>query len=71
MNLFALWQGPVATWGIADIAIAIVVIAAICALVYVALKQFGVSIPEWVKHVAWILVVAFVIIMAIRIVAGM
>lgn len=71
MLLFAIWNGPIATWGIADIAIMIVVIAAIVALVYVALNQFGISIPEWVKHVFWILVVAFVVIIAIRFVASM
>lgn len=70
-SLFALWQGPITSWGVADIAIAIVVIAAIVALVYVALQQFGVAIPGWVQHVFWICCVAFVIILAIRIVAGM
>lgn len=66
--LFAL---AVASWGVVEIAIAIVIIAAIVALVYVALRQFGVSIPAWVQNVFWIVVVAFVIIFAIRIVAGM
>ncbi len=70
-SLFAIFGGPVGTWGIAEIAIAIVMIAAVVALVYVALQQFGVSIPGWVQHVFWIIVVAFVIIMAIRIVMGM
>lgn len=69
--LIALWQGPIGTWSITEIAIMIVVIAAVVALVYVALKQFGVSIPEWVKQVFWIVVVAFVVIFAIRLVAGM
>ena len=55
-------------YSIAEIAIAIVVIAAIVALVYVALNQFGVSIPQWVQNVFWILVVAFVVILAIKIV---
>ncbi len=69
--LFALWQGPIASWGVVEIAITIVIIAAIVALVYVALQQFGVAIPGWVQHVFWICVVAFVIIFAIRVVAGM
>ena len=59
------------TWSIVDIAIAIVVIAAVIALVFVALRQFGVSIPPWVVTVFWIIVAAFVIIFAIKLVAGM
>ncbi len=58
-------------WSIGELAVAIVIIAAVCALVYVALKQFGVSIPAWVQQVIWIVVVAFVVIVAIRLVMGM
>ena len=69
MNIIA----AIAPWGLSipQLAILIVVIAAIVALVYVALRQFGVSIPGWVMQVAWILVVAFVVIVAIRLVASM
>ncbi len=70
MLLLAQMQ-QIRSWGIAEIAIAIVIIAAIVALVYVALRQFGVGIPQWVQTVFWIIVVAFVIIFAIRLVAGM
>lgn len=59
------------TWGVGEIAILVVVVAAIVALVYVALRQFGISIPAWVTQVAWILVVAFVVIIAIRLVMSM
>lgn len=57
--------------GVGEVAILVVVIAAIIALVYVALRQFGISIPEWVKQVAWILIVTFVVILAIRLVMTM
>ena len=56
---------------ITQIAIAIVGIAAIVALVYVALNKFGVSIPDWVQQVFWIVVVAVVVILAIKFVASM
>ncbi len=59
------------TFGIAEIAIAIVVIAAICGIVYVALNQFGVAIPPWVARIFWIVVCCFVVIAAIRLVASM
>lgn len=55
---------------VAGIAIAVVSTAAICALVLVALNYFEIKIPGWVQQVFWILVVACVIIFAIRLVAG-
>jgi len=36
--------------------------------VYVALRQFGVGIPGWVVQIFWIVVVAFVVIFAIKLV---
>lgn len=56
---------------IEHLAIAVVVIAAVVGLVYVALRQFGVAIPAWVIQVFWIIVVAFVVIAAIKIVFSM
>lgn len=55
-------------WSLQDMLIAIVIIAAAVALVYVALRQFGVGIPPWVVQVFWIVVVAIVVIFAIRLV---
>lgn len=60
-----------AGYGIAHLAITIVIIAAIVGLVYVALGQFGVAIPAWVVQIFWIIVVAFCVIFAIKLVAGM
>lgn len=59
------------SWSVGEIAILIVIIAAIVALVYVALNKFGVTIPDWVVKIFWILVVAFVVIAAIRLVMSM
>lgn len=58
-------------WGLVQWAIAIVIIAAIVALVYIALRQFGIAIPAWVVQAFWIVVVAIVIIGLIRFVAGL
>lgn len=66
----ALWLTP-GGFSIVELAILIVVIAAVVALVYVALNQFGVAIPGWVVQIFWIIVVAFCVIAAIRLVAGM
>jgi hypothetical protein len=55
---------------IGELAIWVVAIAAIVALMYVALHQFGIAIPEWVKAVFWIVVVALVVIGAIKWITG-
>ena len=52
-------------------AIAIVIIAAVIALVFVALRQFNVTIPAWVVQVFWIVVVAVVVIFAIKLVLSL
>ncbi len=56
---------------IGQIAIYVVVAAAVIALVYVALKQFGIAIPGWVAQILWIIVVCFVVVCAIRLVMSM
>lgn len=58
--------GAFAGWTIGEIAIAIIIVAAVVAVVYVALSQFGVVIPPWVARIFWILVVAVVAILAVR-----
>jgi hypothetical protein len=61
----------VGSWGLAHMAIAVVIVAAVVALVYVALNNFGIGIPAWVVQVFWILVVAFVVIAAIKFILTM
>lgn len=51
--------------------IIVVVIAAVIGIVLVALRQFGVSIPPWFVQIAWIVAVAVVAIIAIKIVMGL
>lgn len=58
--------GGMRGWGLQEILIAIVVIAAAVGLVFIALRVFGIAIPGWVVQCFWICVAAFVIIMAIR-----
>lgn len=60
-----------AGWSAGQLAIAIVVIAAVVALVWVALRQFGIAVPGWVQQVLWICVVAVVVIFAIRFVMSL
>jgi hypothetical protein len=62
---------PIQAWTFGEIAIAVVVIAAVIGLVMVACRQFGVAVPSWLVQVLWIVAVAFVCIVAIRIVLAM
>ena len=57
-------------FGVAHLAIVIVVIAAVVGLVAVALQQFHVSIPPWIVQIFWILVVACAVILAIKFIAA-
>lgn len=54
------------SWTLQEVLIAIVVIAAAVALVYIALRQFGITIPPWVINCFWVVVVAFVVVLCIR-----
>ncbi len=54
------------SWGIGDIVIAIVIIAAVVGVMYVALQQFGVTIPPFIVKIFWIVVAAIIAIVAIR-----
>lgn len=59
---------PLAGYSIGQLAIAIVIIAAVCALVFVALRQFGIVIPAWFQQCVWIVIAAVVVIFCIKLV---
>lgn len=61
----------IAGYSLIQIAVAVVVIAAVCALVAIALRQFGIALPSWVTQALWVIAIAIVIIMAIRLVGSM
>ncbi len=61
----------VGQWSFVGILIGVVVVAALIALVYVALRQFGITIPPFLITVLWIVIVAVVVIFAIKLVAGL
>lgn len=62
----ALLAAGLAGYTFGEIAVALIIIAAVVAVVYVALHQFGVAIPPWVIQIMWICVVTVVAIIAIR-----
>lgn len=55
-------------YSIGELAILVVAIAAVVALVFVALRKFKIAIPDWVIECFWIVIVAIVIILCIRLV---
>ena len=57
--------------GLGQLLIYVVVIAACIGLVYVALQQFGVAIPAFAVKIFWIVVCAFLVIVAIRFVLAL
>jgi membrane protein DedA with SNARE-associated domain len=61
----------VRAWSLGEFLIAVVVIAACVALVWVALTKFGITFPDWVVQVFWIVIVAFVVILAIHVVLSL
>ena len=70
MNLLAdisiRWPISIGEW-----AVLIIVVAAIVAVVVVALQKFGITIPDWVQRIFWILLVAFVCVAAVRLLMRM
>jgi hypothetical protein len=70
INLFA-QAAPLGGYSLVQLAVAVVVVAAVIGLVYVALRQFQVPIPQWVVQVFWIVVVAIVAVAAIKVVASL
>jgi hypothetical protein len=67
MNLLA---AVTVGWTLADYAIALVVLLAIIALLYVAARAMGAPLPEWFFQVVGIVIVAFVVIVGIRIIVS-
>lgn len=58
--------GAAPTYSLVEIIVGIIVLAAVIAILLVALKAFGITIPPWVVQIFWIVVVAVVAIVAIR-----
>ncbi len=71
MNTALLLAQGFGSYSLVQIIVAIIVIAACLGIMFVALRQFGVTIPPFVVMIFWIVVCAVVAIIAIRFVASM
>jgi|GEM_PF-6483284 hypothetical protein len=58
-------------YSIVQLLIIVIIIAACIGIMFVALRQFGVTIPPFIITIFWIVVCAFVAIFAIRFVMSM
>ncbi len=59
-------QVIVRTWGIGELLIFVIVIAACIGIAAIAVKASGINIPAWVIQIFWIVLVVVVAIFAIR-----
>jgi hypothetical protein len=72
VNLLAQQMGGgMRGWDIGSILIAIVVIAAAVGILFIVLRVFGVTVPPWLVQIFWVVVAAFVAVMAIRFVLSL
>ena len=71
LGILAQVAGPMGGYSIGQFLIAVVVIAACVAIVMVAVRYFGIVIPQWAISIFWIVIVAAVAIFAIRYVLTM
>lgn len=61
-SLFAQGVG----WSLAHYAILVIIIAAVVAILMVILRQMGVGVPPFVVNILWIILAAFVGVLAIK-----
>ena len=61
----------IAGYGLAQIVLAVIIIAALIAICVVAVRGMGLTIPPWAVQIFWIVVIAIVAIVAVKIVLSL
>ncbi len=69
--LLALWDGPIRTWGFADLLILLLIIVGCCAVALIAARAMEFPIPQWLIQIVGVVAILFVAILAIRMIASM
>jgi len=64
--MFTLAQAALGGWSIGSIALAVIVIAGICAVAGIVLNRLGYKVPEWVQAIFWVVVVVVIGAVAIK-----
>lgn len=54
------------SWSLAQILIAIIIVAGCVAVTWIVLRNLGIGIPGWVVQIFWVCVLVFVAILAIK-----
>jgi hypothetical protein len=52
--------------GIPELAVWLIIVAAIVAVVLIVLRAMGIAVPAWVVQILWVIAIAAVGILAIR-----
>lgn len=67
----ALWDKPMAAWGVFDFFKLVILIAAGIAIIWIALKALKVTIPEWAVQMFWVVLIAVAALIALNLVASL
>lgn len=58
-------------WSLGEVAMLVIVLAAIVAVVFIAVRAMNIPVPQWVIHIGMVLAIAFVAILAVRVLMSM
>lgn len=64
-------EGGWRAWTLTDWVVAIIIVAAVVAILYVALQGMGITLPDWFKKICLIVLVAVVAILAIKLILSL
>lgn len=57
--------------GILGYIILAIIVAGAVAILFVVLRQFGVTVPAWIITICWIVLAVFIGVIAVKLLAGM
>lgn len=69
--LLAMWERPMSAWSFFDFAKLVILVAAFCAIVFIALKAMGINLPQWLIQMLVVVAVAFVAIVCLVLISSM
>ncbi len=69
--VLAAWEGNIRSWSFVDIAKLIIIVIAICAIVFVACRAMGIQVPQWLIQIGLIVVIAAAAIIGITLLASL
>lgn len=65
------FAGPPAAWSFGEILIALVILGGAAGIFLIAMRQFGLQVPQWVLQMLGIVAVVLVAVVLIRFVLGL